>query len=106
MPSHDVTGAPALRQARGREEIADALGSLAFPCSKQQLIDSVGDRRLRYDREADVTLAELVLGVPTDLFKNEHQARRAVDAQWARIVRNMAEIERGQEAVARRLQNR
>lgn len=97
MMPDEVTGRTALRQIRASEEVAQALSRVEFPITKQELIVKLGDARLFYDAETVAPMADVVRGLAATRFSNVVEARRMVDQRWARLVRNLAAVERAEE---------
>lgn len=96
MLDGDLSPAPLLRQMKGSERIADALRGVAYPVTKQELIARLADIVLEVDEHTVQSLPDLVRGVPVARFHDEAHARRAVDARWSRIARNLAAVEQAE----------
>lgn len=76
--------------------VTAALGTLAYPVTKQEAIARVGGWQIPYDRETKVPLADLLAGVPVDQFTDVSQAARVVDQHWGRLARNLEAVEQAE----------
>lgn len=102
MYDDGVSSVRALKQVQGSETIAAAFRKVEFPISKQELIRKLGNAAVVYDQDAVAPIAELVRGIPAIRFDSVNQARRAVDARWEKLAKNLAAIERAEELALER----
>lgn len=80
---------------RATAAVAEKLTALEYPITKKDLIEAIGGHTIKYDRETQAFLAEIVQGVPQIKFRDAQQAADAVDARWTRIAQALRDIERG-----------
>lgn len=98
MFDDEVSGKSALRQIRASEQIAQALATVEFPITKQELIVRLDGRWLEHDEETAAALSDILKGVAASRFSTAREAQRAVDQRWARVAKSLAAIERAEES--------
>ena len=102
MFDDEISSGHAFRPVRGSETIAAAFRKVQFPITKAELILKLGDAAVVFDRDAIAPIAEIVRGIPAIRFDSVNQARRAVDARWEKVARNLAAVERAEELALER----